>query len=57
MTKDEWELFILSKSWWLNHANGLMMSSIYGTVLSMSWNEMYLIELKHNKRFHVILGG
>lgn len=57
MTKDEWELLILSKSWWLNHTNGLMMSSIHGTVLSMSWNQMQRIELKHNKRFQVILGG
>lgn len=60
MERDEWEKFLLNKTWWLDLSDescNTVVTTIHGVQLTMTQAKMSSLEIKHNKRARLLIGG
>lgn len=58
MSIEEWELFVLSKIWWIDYElEGIYSCMIHGVKLIIPYEKLHTLEVKHNKRAMILAGG
>lgn len=60
MERNEWELFLLKLTWWLDYSDetcNTVTTTLYGVKVSITHDKLMSLEMKHNKRACVLVGG
>lgn len=58
MSKEQWELFILGRTWWVDHKiDGVYSCLIHGVRLYIPYEKLHTLEDKYAKRANKLMGG
>ena len=60
MERNEWELFLLKLTWWLDYSDesyNTVATTLHGIKISMTHDKLMSLEMKHSKRASVLAGG